>query len=276
MLNKKFNYREVKKFDVWYCKDRRILIYLGKNSGDVQSEGQYVWVWVGTMMAIETYDYNVQTGNYTYYPIDENWVKQNLSNHIEFLFSKINLDTPVNKGYNKSTVLNDLVLKYKGTPNIVSYIGNFKHPLLDKLEQRFTLPDTVEPKVERAELKVGYIYTKINSGYTEDYLYLGRRKCSIYSGYGMKEGIRKVHLYMFCNSSNLEKIPQAQREFTLKQELNGRIRTGYDGSFSINFARKDLREKCLGCKIDIDLEATWVLGSGGHIILPNGMLTQIM
>ena len=44
--------------------------------------------------------------------------------------------------------------------------------------------ETVEPKVERAELKIGYVYTKINSGYTEDYLYLGRRKCSIYSGYG--------------------------------------------------------------------------------------------
>lgn len=275
MLNKKFNYRETNKFDVWYCKDRRLLIYLGKNSGDAQTEGQYVWVWAGTMMALETWDYNSQTGNYTYFPIDENWVKQNLANHIEFLFSKINLDTPVNKGYNNSTILDTLVLKYKGAPNIVSYLGNFKHPLLDKLEKRFTLPDTVEPKVERAELKIGYVYTKINSGYTEDYLYLGRRKCSIYSSYGMKEGVRKVHLYMFCNSSSLEKVPQAQREFILKQELNGRIRTGYDGSFSINFARKDLKEKCFGCKIEVDPEAVWVLGSGGHIILPNGMLAPV-
>lgn len=31
MINKKFNYRENNKFDVWYCKDRRTLIYLGKD-----------------------------------------------------------------------------------------------------------------------------------------------------------------------------------------------------------------------------------------------------
>ena len=274
MVNKKFNYREANKFDVWYCKDRRILIYLGKSSNNSPMDGQHVWVWIGTMMAAEL-GYNSAIDNYAYYPIDENYVKQNLDSHIQCLFGNINFKSPtiIEKGYKKSTILDELILHYKGTPNVVAYIGNFKHPLLDKINQMYTLPESVKPKIERAELKVGYIYTKFNKGYSENYLYLGRRKCSIYSSYGMNSDTRRAHLYMFCNRSNFnEGVFPTQREAMLIHELSGRLRSGYDGNFSINFARKDLKEKCFGCKIDIDPEALWVLCQNGYIVLSNNKI----
>lgn len=274
MINKKFNYREANKFDVWYCKDRRILIYLGKASNNSPMEGQHVWVWIGTMMAVEQ-GYRNSIGNYAYYPIDEKYIKQNLVNHIQYLFGNINFDSPavIDKGYKKVTILDELILNYKGAPNVTAYMGNFRHPLLDTIEQRYTLPELVEPKVERAELKVGYVYTKFNKGYSENYLYLGRRKCSIWSSYGMNSDTRRAHLYMFCNPSNFDKgVSASQRESMLIHELSSRLRSGYDGNFSINFSRKDLKEKCFGCKVDVDPDAVWVLSENGYIILPNNRL----
>ena len=237
MKTKKFTYRKAKKYDLWYCKDRRLLLYLGDSPNE-----EHIWLWVGTMMTTETYSY--------YNSLDEEYILEHLENHLDYLAAHIQ-----KQGQWKEK---GLLLTYKGIPNVVAYVSHWEHPVASMLSRQYTVQE--EQKTERVKvvLKPGYIYEKRKTG--ENYLYCGKRRVCISSSYSIKDGIRTVHLFMFCGYGN-------KTSESLRQELSFRIRGGYDGNFSINFRLKDLEEIGYGCEIPGNKGDLWILGlSSGRVI----------
>lgn len=272
MIYKNFSYQIAKKFDVWYCRDRRLLVYLGKNQ-----KGLYVWVWVGTMMVRDLELKYIKSKNPTVcHSIDEDFVKQSLDTHIEYLFKDCNLnglEVPETNN-NGNDLYNGLVLGYKGTPNVECFIGNFRHPILDKLERLFTSSE-VRNKPKKDKLKVGYVYIKNTKGHQEHYLYLGKRTVYIESEYATKQGVREVNLFMFCNPTNFNEVSLVPLNRRLRRELQSRVQSGYDGNFSINYLASELKELCFGCRINVDSSATWVLRPNGYICSQSGEILSL-
>lgn len=204
--------REFKTYNpgaVFYCKDRRLLVYLGRDSFD-----NYIFVWVGCMMAI--------------------LVDEDKAEYIEKEFELSILEKRIDY-LHKNQKLKDLVLSYRGLPNLIECLGTLKNSIIDNLISSYSrkLKTIEKPKLQ---LKRGYLYDVRGA----IYLYLGYQKIQITkSYYCYNKDVRKVHLYMFVTEDELD---------DLEKNLRHRISLGYDASFRMNFKKSDLTEIGLGLR----------------------------
>lgn len=207
---KETEFRNYKPGDCFYCKDRRILLYLGKNK-----QGYKLFAWIDCMMAGEGYS------EVSY--INKDYILKRLEQSIEYLVSTKKLP----------------IVDYKGLPNILDFVCSiYNNKYVNALIEKYNV--AVQQVKRGVTLKRGYLYRKCNKDYSEIYLYLGYQSVQICTSmYAVNREPRKVHLYLFIGSS-VE--GEDTTEEGLLRNLNNSLRCGYDGIFSINFKKTELQE----------------------------------
>lgn len=262
MENKRFKASELKPFDMWYCKDRRVLVYLGednKEGSNSNVKGSHIWVWADTLMAIPT-QFSSELQEYVYLGLDVGYILNHFEDHLSYLLKKIS----------KSQLEEYILLRYKGTPNVVAYIGNLKSPILEKLAKVYTGGSNKNSK-SSLKLEPGHLYLKKNKHYEELYLYCGYVNIKMNTYNSSTEKMR--HVYMFCGMH--PELYKQDLEGTLKGELRTSITKGYSGGFGFNFRKSELEHKGPGCTVNIPTGATWVMTDSFGAIYSNGFLIDL-
>jgi len=223
-------FNQYKEGCAFYCKDGRMLLYLGRSI-----DGKRLFAWVDCIMAIDKMNRDPEYLNLEL-------VKSRLEVSINSLIKSDNL----------------LIGAYKTLPNLVDCVGDFSSmPIVQALIKKYSVSvKAVKENREKRnslQLKKGYIYKKVNVSFTEEYLYLGYQTVQIESIYNVNSYVRKVHLFMYVTEED-------KRD--LQESFKYRVRFGYDGNFSINFKKADLKEVGFGMEVNLDPNQILFLGRG--------------